>query len=53
MFILVRALVTFVVVFLIIYLINMLPLRRRAKELLRVVVIVLGIISLLGIILNL
>ena len=53
MYILVRALVTFVVVLLIIYLINMLPLRGRAKEILRVIVIILGIVSLLGIILNL
>ena len=41
------ALVTFLVVILILYLINMLPLDGRAKQIARVVVIVLGVISLL------
>jgi hypothetical protein len=44
---LIGALVTFLVVILILYLINMLPLDGRAKQIARVVVIVLGIISLL------
>ena len=44
---LVSALITFVVVILILYLINMLPIDGRAKQIARVVVIVLGIISLL------
>jgi Na+/melibiose symporter-like transporter len=44
---LVGALVTFLVVILILYLINMLPLDGRAKQICRVVVIVLGVISLL------
>ena len=44
---LIGALVTFLVVILILYLINMLPLDDRAKQIARVVVIVLGIISLL------
>jgi hypothetical protein len=44
---LVSALVTFLVVILILYLINMLPLDGRAKQIARVVVIVLGVISLL------
>jgi hypothetical protein len=44
---LVGALVTFLVVILILYLINMLPLDGRAKQIARVVVIVIGIISLL------
>ena len=43
----VGALVTFLVVILILYLINMLPLDGRAKQIARVVVIVIGIISLL------
>jgi hypothetical protein len=43
----VGALVTFLVVILILYLINLLPLDGRAKQIARVVVIVLGIISLL------
>ncbi len=44
---LVGALVTFLVVILILYLINLLPLDGRAKQICRVVVIVLGVISLL------
>ena len=44
---LIGALVTFVVVILILYLVNMLPLDGRAKQIVRVVVIVIGIISLL------
>ena len=44
---LVGALVTFLVVILILYLVNLLPLDGRAKQIVRVVVIILGIISLL------
>ena len=44
---LVSVLITFLVVILILYLINMLPLDGRAKQICRVVVIVLGVISLL------
>jgi Na+/melibiose symporter-like transporter len=44
---LISALVTFLVVILILYLINLLPLDGRAKQIARVVVIVIGIISLL------
>ena len=40
-------LVTFLVVILILYLINLLPLDGRAKQIVRVIVIILGIISLL------
>ena len=47
MSLLVGALVTFLVVILILYLINMLPLDARAKQICRVIVIVLGVISLL------
>jgi hypothetical protein len=43
----ISVLITFLVVILILYLINMLPLDGRAKQIVRVVVIVLGIISLL------
>ena len=45
---LVSALITFVVVILILYLVNMLPLDGRAKQIVRVVVIIIGILSLLG-----
>jgi len=44
---LVGALITFLVVILILYLVNLLPLDGRAKQIVRVVVIVLGVISLL------
>ena len=44
---LISALVTFLVVLLILYLINLLPRDGRAKQICRVVVIVLGVISLL------
>ena len=44
---LISALITFIVVILILYLVNMLPIDGRAKQIVRVVVIVLGIISLL------
>ena len=45
--VLIGALITFVVVILILYLVNMLPMDGRAKQIVRVVVIILGIISLL------
>jgi hypothetical protein len=44
---LIGALVTFLVVILILYLINLLPIDGRARQICRVVVIVLGVISLL------
>lgn len=40
-------LVTFLVVILILYLINLLPLHGRAKQIVRVIVIILGVLSLL------
>lgn len=43
----VGALITFVVIILILYLVNMLPLDGRAKQIVRVIVIIIGIISLL------
>jgi hypothetical protein len=44
---LIGALITFVVVILVLYLVNMLPIDGRAKQIVRVIVIVIGIISLL------
>ena len=44
---LIGALVTFLVVILILYLISLLPLDGRDKQIARVVVIILGVISLL------
>jgi hypothetical protein len=40
-------LVTFLVIILVLYLINMLPLDGRAKQICRVIVIILGVLSLL------
>lgn len=44
---LISILITFLIIVLVLYLINMLPLDGRAKQIVRVVVIVIGIISLL------
>jgi hypothetical protein len=44
---LVSVLVTFLVVILILYLINLLPLDGRAKQIVRIIVIILGVLSLL------
>jgi hypothetical protein len=40
-------LITFLVVILVLYLVNMLPIDGRAKQIVRVIVIILGVISLL------
>ena len=44
---LISVLITFLVIILVLYLINLLPLDGRAKQIARVVVIVIGVISLL------
>ena len=44
---LISALTTFIVVILLLYLVNMLPVDGRAKHIIRVVIIVAGILSLL------
>lgn len=44
---LISALITFVVVILVLYLVNMLPIDGRAKQIVRVIVIIIGIVSLL------
>ena len=44
---LVSVLVTFLVVILVLYLINMLPIDGRAKQIARIVVIIIGVLSLL------
>ena len=43
----VGVLVTFLVIILVLYLINMLPIDGRAKQICRVIVIILGVVSLL------
>ena len=47
---LMSALVTFLVVILILYLVNLLPLDGRAKQIVRIIVIILGVLSLLRLI---
>jgi len=47
MSLLISALVTFLVVILVLYLVNMLPLDGRTKQIVRVIVIIIGILSLL------
>jgi hypothetical protein len=47
MSLLISVLITFVVVILILYLVNMLPIDGRAKHIVRIVVIVIGVLSLL------
>ena len=44
---LIGVLVTFLVVILILYLVNLLPLDGRAKQVVRVIIIILGVLSLL------
>jgi hypothetical protein len=44
---LISILITFLVIILVLYLINMLPLDGRAKQIVRVIVIVIGVLSLL------
>ena len=45
--VIIGALITFVIVILVLYLVNLLPLDGRAKQIVRVIVIIIGIISLL------
>jgi hypothetical protein len=47
MSLLISALITFLVVILVLYLVNMLPIDGRAKQIVRVIVIIIGVISLL------
>lgn len=43
--ILINALVTLLVVLLVLYLVNMLPIDGRAKQIVRIIVIIIGILS--------
>jgi hypothetical protein len=47
MSILISILITFLVVILVLYLVNMLPIEGRAKHIVRVIVIIIGVLSLL------
>ena len=44
---LISVLITFVVVILVLYLVNMLPIDGRAKQIIRIIVIIIGVLSLL------
>ena len=44
---LISVLITFLVVILVLYLVNMLPLDGRAKQIVRVIIIIIGVLSLL------
>lgn len=45
--VIIGVLITFLVIILVLYLINMLPLDGRTKQIVRVIVIIIGIVSLL------
>jgi hypothetical protein len=45
--VIIGVLITFLVIVLVLYLVNMLPIDGRAKQIVRVIVIIIGIISLL------
>ncbi|MFT3940884.1 Thivi_2564 family membrane protein [Rhodopseudomonas sp. BR0C11] len=47
MSILIGILITFLVIILVLYLINMLPMDGRAKQIARIIVIIIGVVSLL------
>ena len=47
MSVLISILITFLVIILVLYLVNMLPIDGRAKQIVQVIVIIIGIISLL------
>jgi hypothetical protein len=47
MSVLISILITFLVIILVLYLINMLPIDGRAKQIVRVIVIIIGVLSLL------
>jgi hypothetical protein len=45
--VLISILVTFLVIILILYLVNMLPIDGRAKQIVRIIIIVIGVLSML------
>jgi hypothetical protein len=47
MSLLIGVLITFLVIILVLYLVNMLPIDGRAKQIVRIIVIVIGVLSLL------
>jgi hypothetical protein len=47
MSLIISILITFLVVILVLYLVNMLPIDGRAKQIVRIIVIIIGVLSLL------
>ena len=47
MSVLISILITFLVIVLVLYLVNMLPIDGRAKQIVRIIVIIIGVLSLL------
>ncbi len=47
MSLLISILITFLVIILVLYLVNLLPIDGRAKQIVRVIVIIIGVISML------
>ena len=45
--VIIGVLITFLVIILVLYLVNMLPIDGRAKQIVRILVIIIGVISLL------
>jgi hypothetical protein len=45
--VLISILITFLVIILILYLVNMLPIDGRAKQIVRIIVIIIGVLSML------
>jgi hypothetical protein len=45
--VIISILITFLVIILVLYLINMLPIDGRAKQIVRIIVIIIGVLSLL------
>ena len=45
--VLISILITFLVIILVLYLVNMLPIDGRAKQIARIIVIIIGVLSLL------
>lgn len=50
MSLLISILITFLVVILVLYLVNLLPIDGRAKQICRIIIIILGVLSLLRLI---
>jgi hypothetical protein len=50
--IIIRALIAFLIVLLVLYLVNMLPIDGRARQIVRVIVVIIGVLSLLSYVVN-